>query len=139
MKNIKIVFLHVTLMYGEAPQSFTFSRFCTPPRTVIRLSPGSLDLTNIKYLVADAEIATEELLIGLSLSIHLGVDTKELLEPQRDVLDEANCSAVQLGTDIGPVSHIMISRFNRVKDDPSKTCQKKLQVHELESIFFVQG
>lgn len=74
-------------------------------------------LINITYLVADGDLAVQDLLIGLPVLKHLGVDTKLLLEVRRALLDGPYCSttrAVGNGTHGGQVSRLMIARLNRV-------------------------
>lgn len=77
-----------TVVYAE---EFTFSHMWTPPRTVLNLSVGSLALLNIEYVIADVEIAVEDLLIGLSVLKHLRVDTRMLLDELRDLFGGNDC------------------------------------------------
>lgn len=120
LTKIDPVFLQVALKQGDNAEKFTFSRTWTPPRTVLQLLVGPLALVNVTYLVADADLAAESLLIGLPVLQHLGVDTKTLLEERRDRLDGADCSAVKAatsGSGGGRVSRLMIARLNRVTND----------------------
>ena len=87
MRCVTPVKLQVSLKAGDEAHSFCFSRTWTVPRTVLHLASGRLALRNITYLVADDEIACEDLLIGLSVLRHLKVDTKTLLETNRASLD----------------------------------------------------
>lgn len=48
-------------------------------------------LLNVEYLVADANLAVEDLLIGLAVLRHLGVDTKTILEKLHDLLYRSDC------------------------------------------------
>lgn len=79
------------------------------------------------FLVADANLAVEDLLIGLPVLQHLDIDTKTLLEQKRDVLDGFDCSSIRntpSGTRGGQVSRLMIARLNRVSNsdaEPSLT------------------
>lgn len=117
--KIEEVTLQVALKEGDSAQLFTFSRSWTPPRTILRLAAGPLALVNVTYLVADDDLAVEDLLIGLPVLQHLGIDTKSLLESKRDVLDGIDCSSVRSSTGTtcgGHVSRLISSRLNRVVD-----------------------
>lgn len=52
----------------------------------MNLSAGSLALINITYLVVDDDLAIEDLLIGLPVIQHLGIENKTPLEELQDVL-----------------------------------------------------
>lgn len=115
MTAIKTIKLRVALKNGEDEHSFSFSRSWTCPRTVMHLASGQLALTNVTFLVADAELACEPLIIGLPVIQHLQVDTRTLLENNRDVLDGADCSHIRNTANDsrgGTVSRMMISRLN---------------------------
>lgn len=123
-KKIPPISLQVALKDGDDPQKFTFSRTWTPPRTVLLLSAGPLALVNVTFLVADADLSVEDLLIGLPVLQHLGVDTKTLLEERRDLLDGSDCSSIgaaNTGTPGGQVSRLMIARLNRVPNSHVST------------------
>lgn len=66
---------------------YTFSRAWTVPSTVLHLSVGQLALKNIKFLVADDKVESEDHLIGLSVLRHLRANTKTLLEENLDALN----------------------------------------------------
>lgn len=65
-------------------------------------------------LVADADLAVEDLLIGLPVVQHLGVDTKTSSEERRNFLDGFDCSSITPVTRSGQASWLMIDRLNRV-------------------------
>lgn len=65
MTKIDSVKLQVALNNSSEAQSFTFSRTWTPPRTVLPLYTGTLALVNETFLVANDDLAAEDLLIGL--------------------------------------------------------------------------
>lgn len=46
-------------------ESFNVSRLCKVPRLVMDLTAGRLALNNVSFLVADEDLACEDLLIGL--------------------------------------------------------------------------
>ena len=91
---INPVRLNVALKSGEEPQSFSFSRSWTSPRTVLPPSSGQLSLSNVIFLVADDDLACEDLTIGLPVLQLLQVDTRTLLENNRAALDGVNCTDV---------------------------------------------
>lgn len=120
MSKIPLVKLQVALKEGEEAKEFSFSRSWTTPRTILQLSSGPLALVNVTYLVADAQLAVEDLLIGLPILKHLGIDTKTLLEERRDLLDGADCSTIRAassGLHGGQVSRLMVARLNRTTND----------------------
>lgn len=120
LSSIDPIALQVALKDGANAQKITFSHFCTPPRTVLRLAAGPLALGNMTVLVADADLAAENVFIGLSVFQHLGVDTKTLFEERRDLLDCANCFAIKAasaGIRGVQVSRLMITRVHRVSND----------------------
>ena len=86
----------------------------------MQLFTGTLALVNVTFLVADDELAAEDLLIGLPILQHLGIDSKSLLEQKRDLLDGVDCSAVRDlpgATRGGKVSRLMLARLNQVSND----------------------
>lgn len=81
-------------------------------------------LVNVRFLGADAALAAEELLVELPGFLHLGVDTKILLEEKRDVMDETDCSTLQNATAAsrgGFVSRLMIARLRNARFPISDT------------------
>ena len=87
------------------------------------LNAGPLALLNLTFLVPDDELADGDMLIGLPVLKHLGIDTKTMLEQNRDVLDGADCSSVRspsLSGRDGHVSRLMMARLNRVIGDTTK-------------------
>ena len=120
---INPVRLNVALKSGEEPQSFSFSRSWTSPRTVFHLSSGQLALSNVTFPVADDDLAREDLVIGLPVLQNLQVDTRSLLENNRAALDGVDCTDVGNPTILqgGAVSRIMIARLNRIREEEFKT------------------
>eukprot|EP00737_Agarophyton_chilense_P003792 gb/GEZJ01004544.1/.p1 GENE.gb/GEZJ01004544.1/~~gb/GEZJ01004544.1/.p1 ORF type:complete len:294 (-),score=41.13 gb/GEZJ01004544.1/:342-1223(-) len=117
LTKITPVPLQVTLKDKDVPQTFSFWRSWAPPRTTLKLSAGPLALVNITFLVADEELTAEDLLIGLPVLEHLGVDTKTLLEEKRNFLDGFDCSSVcasQSSVLGGQLSRLMIARSNQL-------------------------
>ena len=92
MSRIKPVVLQVALTDGGKPQTFTMSCTWTCPRVILHLAGGKLALLNVKFLVADGDFATGDLIIGFPALRHLKVDTRKLLERNRKSLDGTDCA-----------------------------------------------
>lgn len=107
------------LKQGSHATKFTFSRSWTAPQTVLKLSAGLPVLLIIEYLFADGDLAKEELLIGLPVLRHLGLDARTLLEYLRDLLDATDCLGVTTHNCHGRVGKPMIARQNRISTEPS--------------------
>lgn len=119
LTKIDQVTLQVALKDGESAQEFSSSRTWTPPCTVLCLAAGPLALVNVTFLVANADLSAEELLIGLPVLQHLGINTKTLLEQKHDVIDGVDCSSIRNETAAsrgGYVSRLMIARINRASN-----------------------
>lgn len=117
LEAIDPVSIQVALSSTDKPESFTFSRLWKVPRLILELSTGSLALTNILFLVSDAALSSEELLIGLPVFQHLGIDSRTLLERNRAALDGTDCSTVSHPTvteSCGSLGRLMIPRIQRV-------------------------
>lgn len=65
MRIIPQVKLQVALKQDRQAKLFTFSKKWTVPLTVLHLSSDNKALKNIRLLVADDDLACEDLLIGL--------------------------------------------------------------------------
>lgn len=122
LTSIDPVTIEVALRQGKNTQSFTFSRSWLAPRLVLHLSSGRMALCNISFLVADDDLACEDLLIGLPVLQHLRIDSKTLLENNRATLDGTDCAEVgnPTATHIGRVGHFMVARTMRVKGNSYK-------------------
>lgn len=77
---------------ANSAQAFQFSRKWTVPRTILHLTSGNLALLNICLLVADDNLACENLFIGQPVLHHLRVDTYTLLDNNRFALNSSECS-----------------------------------------------
>lgn len=120
---IEPVRLQNALTSGEEAQTFSFSHTWTSPRTVLYLSVGQLALVGVTFVVADDDLACEDMHIGHPVLHHLQVEPKTLLEHNRAVLDGTDCSSVRnnvLNDQGGRVSRIMIACLNRVLGDGSE-------------------
>lgn len=57
-------------------------------RIVLHISYERLALNNIRFIVADEELVCEDIFIGVSVLLHLLIDTKVLLENNRVYLED---------------------------------------------------
>lgn len=117
MAAISPVTIQVALKESDTPASFTFSRLWTVPRLVLELSAGQMALINVEFLVADDEIACEDVLVGLPILRHLGIDSRTLLERNWSTLTETDCASVVHSTasdSCGALGRLMIARLNSV-------------------------
>ena len=65
--------------------------------------------------MADAELAENDLLIGQPVLMHLGIDSKTMLENNRAQLNETDCSGVVRDEKAAStVGRILISRIKGV-------------------------
>lgn len=87
IKAIDSVDLQVALKSGQNDQAFKISKELIVLRNILHLYSGHVKLRSIRFLVADEELAAEELLIGLTVLSHLKMDTSMLLEATRPELD----------------------------------------------------
>lgn len=107
-------------------KKFTFSGSWTAPRTMLKLSAGPLALLNVEYLVTDMELAAEDLLMGLPVLRHFGVDNETLLEDRRNLLSETDCSNAAPNNQDGRVGRLMIARLKHFKRLPRRYIDKQL-------------
>ena len=90
-------------------------RTCTDPILTLNLTTRPLALLNLKFLVTEDEIASEDIVIGQPILQNLIVDLTHLLEQKREVLNDADCSHVGIETIPGfgrCFSRVMIPRKN---------------------------
>lgn len=76
MTAIAPVHIQVSLKDSGKPATFTFSRTWLVPRLVLQLSAGHMALLNVTFLVADDDTACKDLLVGLPVLRHLGIDVR---------------------------------------------------------------
>lgn len=62
----------------------------------MELCSGRLALRNISFLVSDAVLSSEDMIIGLPVLQHLGIDSRTLLERNRATLHGTDCSYVHM-------------------------------------------
>lgn len=119
------VTVQVALSSSADPETFTFSRKWIAPRIVMELSAGRLALHNVSFLVADAHLSCEDILLGYPVLQHLGIDSRTLLERNRRVLDGTDCSPAahpSISNHEGSLGRLLIARLQRVKQSvQSKT------------------
>lgn len=89
----------------------------------MEFSSGRRALNNISFLISDPTPASEDLLIGLPVLMHLGIDSRTLLEPNNSQLDVMDCSSIPLPTaskTFGSLGRLIIARLER-SDSNGKT------------------
>lgn len=110
-----------SVKFFEEVDSATFC-FC--------LTAGLLAHINVNVLVPG--LAAEDVLFGLPLLNHIGVDTKEILKKNRDNLDGAGCSDIKTNESdgvMGKVGCLTIAKLNRVYgDEPKKVLETMIDL-----------
>lgn len=118
--KINPVELSVALKKGVDAYKCRFSRAWTVPRTTMHLPSGKLAMMNLSFLVAEGELACENIIIGRSVLGHLSIDTAMLLDRNRQLLDDTDCSAVGNPTVLTGavfVSRVMTARSNSIPNE----------------------
>lgn len=85
----------------------------------MELSSGRMAFNNISFLISDAALASEDLLIGLPVLEHLGIDFRTLLERNRAQIDGTDFSTVPLHTEnnmCGSIGRLMIANLEWIDD-----------------------
>lgn len=121
MTSIAPVRIQVALRDSGEPAAFTFSRVWTVPRLVLKLSAGHMALLNVSLMVADDETACEDILLGLPLLRHLGIDTRTLLERRWQELTNTDCAGIDDPTKqrpAGRLGRLMVARLQS-RDEPT--------------------
>ena len=115
--------VQVALKCGEKAQTFTANREWIIPRIVLKLTAGPLALLNVSFLVTDAEISDEDLLIGRPVPQHSGIDTRTVMEAQQSSLTETDCHNFRRAIkSTSKVGRVIIARIMRVRNEPL-TCE----------------
>lgn len=91
---ITAVSIQVALTPSDKPETFNFSRVRIITSLVLKLSTGRLSLKNFSFVVADADNSCEDVPVGHSVLRHQGIDSRNLLERYRAVLEGPECSSV---------------------------------------------
>lgn len=87
LEAIESITIQIALKSSDKAASFKFSRVWKVQRLVMELSSGRLELTNISFIVSDAALASEDVLIGLPALQHLVVDSRTILKRNRAMID----------------------------------------------------
>lgn len=122
MTAIAPIKIQVALKETGNPATFSFSRTWQVPRLVLKLSAGKMALLNVTFLVADDDTACEDLLLGLPVLRHLGIDSRTLLEQKWSSLDGTDCAGIdghQSSNMIGLLGRLIVARMQRDDDDKS--------------------
>ena len=72
-------------------------------------------------MVADDDLACEDLLIGLPLLQHLGIDSRTMLENNRATLDGTDFSDVETMMHNTSIGRLMLARIQGVRGTQPKT------------------
>lgn len=138
MSAIPPVHLRVALQESEKTAKFSFSRKWTVPRLVLELSSGRMALLNITFLVADDELDCEDLLVGLPVLQHLGIDTRTLtlLERNWNTLSGTDCLSIKPTTDAhgcGAFGRLILDRQGNVDAGTTETRENKVDPGRLRT------
>ena len=134
MSRIKPVVLLVALTDGGKPQTFTMSRTWKCPRVIFHLSAEKLAVLNVKFLVADGDLATGDLIIVLPVLRHLKVDNRALPEQNRKSLDGTDCAVVEGITESD--APVQIGQISQVPTDSSDKKSRSANEHRLTANYF---
>lgn len=103
-----------------------FSQAWSVSSTVLHLSVDQLALRNIKGLVSDGKVESEDVPIGLPVLRNLRVDTKTLLEENGEALNGTYCSLEHTQRkEPGKLGRIMNALLNRQVDE---NCVESIRV-----------
>lgn len=94
MTAISPVEVQVALNNDDEAQISRFSRTWLVPRNVLNLSAGKLTLSNIYFLVADADFTYEGILVRNPVLQNFKKDSRAIIEEQRKRFDERDLEAV---------------------------------------------
>lgn len=94
MTMIAPVTLQVALKTGKCVERLSSPRTWTPPRITVKLPASPLALLDIKYFVADAELADENVLKGVPVPHLLFVEHSTFLEGPLHLCNGPDCSAL---------------------------------------------
>lgn len=114
MTKVENLSLQVALKEVDKVQLSSFSGAWAPPCIFLHLGSCLLALTNVRFLVSDADLLAEKILIGAPNLLHLGVDTKTMLKCDRTRIDRSDYSVTDHRKSLGSISRLMIERRNRV-------------------------
>lgn len=116
LRSVKPVKVRVAIKSGDEAQQFTANRRWEVPRLLLKLAAGPLALLNVSFIVLDAQLAAEDLLIGLPVLKHLGIDSTTMLERNFERLHETDCSQVDLtNASTSKIGRILIARIQRMR------------------------
>lgn len=122
MKAIPAVRIPVALKDSGESGTFKFSRTGMVPGLVLKLSSGRMALRNVSFLVADDETACEELLVGLPVLRHLGIDSRRLLEQNWNNPDGTECTIIERSLErrsVGHLGRLMTARLKNTETPPT--------------------
>lgn len=118
LKYINPVKVQMALKDDEDSQTFNFSPLWTVSLIILHLLVESLALLGVTFLVADNDLAENDLLIGLPMLEHLVINSKTILENKKAQWNDTDCSNVVRDIKVlSTVGRIFVTRIKRVKSD----------------------
>lgn len=104
------------------------------PRIILQLSAGPFTPSNVSFKLADDELTSDVLLLGVPVLYHLGIDSSALLNTHRDIFDRMDCVNVgnlTANNNTGKFQKLMVARIQRVEgakydhgDDYNQRCSQ---------------
>lgn len=105
-----------------------FSRVWKVTRLLLESFACYLDLRNVTFLVADTELACDDLFIGIKVLLHICIDSRTFLERKKSMLDGTVCNNIEHPSVLefrGCLGRLMITLFERVQgEDPMKNMER---------------
>lgn len=129
MSAITPVVIPAALKDTESHASFTFAREWTVHEPVRKLSSNQMDFWNVSVPVADYSTAGQDVIIGLPILLHLGIDLCTLLKRVWIRLTSMECSSGfynKKADECGTIGRWIIARLNpqteqqKMAVDPSR-------------------
>lgn len=118
-KKVDKISLKLALKNAASPQKFSFPKAWTLPCVLLKLEAEQLEMLNVTFFVAEADLSAKKLLIHVSALQRLVVEHKTLLEQISDILDGFDCSSIDITGAIGRgkyFSQLMMAQTNRANE-----------------------
>lgn len=115
LEAIHPIEIEVALTSTDRAETFQFSRVWKVPHLVMELPSRRLARTKTSF--SDAAIASEDVIIGLPVLQHLGIDSRTLLERNHARLCDPHCVSVphpSVSKTCGSLGRLMITRHHRL-------------------------
>lgn len=114
--------MRVVIKLGDQAQTFKATRRWEVPRIILKLNAGPLVLLNGSFVVINAQLAVEDLLLGPPVLKHLRINYQTILQWNHTCLNETDCNTID--TTAAPTSiigRILIARIRRVRTEAART------------------